>query len=97
MGESPASVLNLTPPSPSSALGDIAFAAFKVLPVDPARVRSGSAAGYAEPADDLAGATTCKEVVDLMVNAVRQACHNAMNGRGPRDDFVIVQEEDVMR
>ncbi|KAG1877755.1 SacI homology domain-containing protein [Suillus subalutaceus] len=55
------------------------FAAFKALPVDPARVRSGSSIGYAEPADDLAGATTCKQVVDMMVDGIKRACEDAGN------------------
>ncbi|KAG1756423.1 phosphoinositide polyphosphatase [Suillus paluster] len=61
-----------------NAAGNMCFAAFKVLPVDPARVRSGFS-GYAEPADDLAGATTCKQVVDLMVDGIRRACDDAGN------------------
>lgn len=58
---------------------NVCFAAFKALPVDPARVRSGSSTGYAEPADDLAGATTCKQVVDMMVDGIKRACEDAGN------------------
>lgn len=58
---------------------NVCFAAFKALPVDPARVRSGSSTGYAEPADDLAGATNCKQVVDMMVDSIKRACEDAGN------------------
>lgn len=71
---------------------DVNFAAFKVLSVDPFRVRSGSVI-YEEPADDLVGATTCKEVVDLMVDAVKRACYEAGNDR--HANLVVV--EDVVR
>ncbi|KIM65349.1 hypothetical protein SCLCIDRAFT_112940 [Scleroderma citrinum Foug A] len=68
---------------------DVNFAAFKVLPVDPFRVRSGSVI-YEEPADDLVGATTCKEVVDLMVDAVKRACYEAGNDR--HANLVVVED-----
>jgi len=67
------------------------FGAFKVLPVDPARIRRESTAGYAEPADDLAGATTCKEVADLMVDTIARACEDI---GGHHEHFVV--EEDVV-
>jgi hypothetical protein len=73
--------------------GDTSFAAFKVLPVDPARVRSESTTGYAEPADDLAGATTCKEAVDLIADAIKRACHDM--GGASDGDFIF--EEDIVR
>lgn len=69
---------------------NVCFAAFKALPVDPARVRSGSSTGYAEPADDLAGATTCKQVVDMMVNNIKRACEDA--GNSP-----VIIDRDVVR
>ncbi|KAG0705071.1 SacI homology domain-containing protein [Suillus ampliporus] len=77
--------------APENAAGAIntCFAAFKVLPVDPARVRSGSSTGYAEPADDLAGATTCKQVVDLMVDGIRRACGDAGNS-------LVIVDRDVV-
>lgn len=58
---------------------NVCFAAFKALPVDPARVRSGSSTGYAEPADDLAGATSCKQVVDMMADSIKRACEDVGN------------------
>ncbi|KAG2157447.1 SacI homology domain-containing protein [Suillus clintonianus] len=68
---------------------NICFAAFKVLPVDPARVRSGSSTGYAEPADDLAGATTCKQVADLMIDSIKRACEDV--GNSP-----VIMDRDVV-
>ncbi|KAG2158469.1 phosphoinositide polyphosphatase [Suillus bovinus] len=68
---------------------NVCFAAFKALPVDPARVRSGSSTGYAEPADDLAGATTCKQVVDMMVDSIKRACEDT--GNSP-----IIMDRDVV-
>ncbi|KAG1903754.1 phosphoinositide polyphosphatase [Suillus fuscotomentosus] len=68
---------------------DVCFAAFKALPVDPARVRSGSSTGYAEPADDLAGATTCKQVVDMMVDSIKRACEDAGNSPVITDRDVV--------
>lgn len=68
---------------------NVCFAAFKALPVDPARVRSGSSTGYAEPADDLAGATTCKQVVDMMVNNIKRACEDAGNSPVITDRDVV--------
>ncbi|KAG1770369.1 SacI homology domain-containing protein [Suillus placidus] len=68
---------------------NVCFAAFKALPVDPARVRSGSSTGYAEPADDLAGATTCKQVVEMMVESIKRACEDA--GNSP-----VIMDRDVV-
>ncbi|KAF9265526.1 hypothetical protein L218DRAFT_957123 [Marasmius fiardii PR-910] len=55
------------------------FAAFKVLPIDPARIRRVSSSGngtaeYADATEELTGAATCKEAVDLVVNAIVSAC-----------------------
>ncbi len=54
------------------------FAAFKALPIDRAW-REGSGSAFVEPAapDDLAGVSTCKEAVDLMVDAIASACRDA--------------------
>lgn len=68
------------------------YAAFKALPVDPARVRRGSSTGYAEPADDLTGASSCKEAVDIMVDAIRRACEDIGNIHGD-----IISDGDVVR
>ena len=70
---------------------DTSFAAFKALPVGATHIRNGSR--YAEPADDLATATSCKEAVDLIVDGIKRACEDI--GNVPGDDFV--SEEDVVR
>ena len=67
------------------------FAAFKALPVDPTRVQRGSGSGYTEPADDLAGTTSCKEAVDLMVDAICRACEDIGNVHGD-----LIQHGDVV-
>lgn len=57
--------------------GDPTFAAFKVLSVDPARVRRSSSTGdglYAEASDEMSLATTCKEAVDLIAESIERAC-----------------------
>ncbi|TFY55822.1 hypothetical protein EVG20_g9178 [Dentipellis fragilis] len=72
--------------------GDTSFAAFKALPIDPARTRRGSTfAESAEPADDLAGAGTCQEAVELMVDAIRRACEDVGNVR-----VGFVKDEDIV-
>ncbi|KAF7974824.1 hypothetical protein HWV62_11181 [Athelia sp. TMB] len=70
------------------------FAAFKALPIDPARIRRGSSTStaYAEPADDLTGAASCKEAVDIIVDAIRRACEDIGNVHG---DLII--DGDVVR
>ncbi|OAX41993.1 hypothetical protein K503DRAFT_421235 [Rhizopogon vinicolor AM-OR11-026] len=73
----------------ATGASDTCFAAFKVLPVEPARIRSGSSARYAEPADDLAGATACNQVVDLMVDIIKRTCEDA--GNSP-----VVMDRDVV-
>ncbi|KAI6022736.1 SacI homology domain-containing protein [Pisolithus marmoratus] len=78
--------------SPRSRIVGDTFAAFKVLPIDPARIEAESTTTYGELTDDLAGATTCREVVDLMVGAIKRACYKA--GAGLHEDFVV--EEDVV-
>lgn len=57
--------------------GDQTFAAFKVLPIDPARIRRSSSTGdgmYAEASDEMSVAATCKEAVDLIVESIEQGC-----------------------
>jgi hypothetical protein len=68
--------------------GDATFAAFKALPVDPARSRQ---AGISS-ADELVGASTCTEAVEIIVTAIRDACVDAGN---VRPDFLT--DEDVVR
>ncbi|KAI6166942.1 SacI homology domain-containing protein [Pisolithus thermaeus] len=77
---------------PRSCIDGDTFAAFKVLPIDPTRVEGEFTTTYGELTDDLTGATTCKEVVDLMVDAIKRAC--CKFGTGLREDFIV--EEDVV-
>ena len=68
------------------------FAAFKALPVDPARVRRSSSTGqgvYAEASDEVTIATTCREAVDLIVESIEEAC-KAVGGKA------TVMYEDVV-
>ncbi|KIY43445.1 hypothetical protein FISHEDRAFT_53223 [Fistulina hepatica ATCC 64428] len=61
--------------------GDTTFAAFKILPIDPTRLRRGSSFGggdsYAEPADELSDASSCQEAVDRIVETIQRACDDA--------------------
>jgi hypothetical protein len=68
------------------------YAAFKALPVDPTRTQPGSNTGYAEPADDLTGASTCKEAVDLMTDMIRRAAEDLGNSHAN-----FVTNSDVVR
>ena len=54
------------------------FAAFKALPIDRAR-RDINGSAFVEPSapDDLASVNTCQEAVDLMVDAIVDACRDA--------------------
>lgn len=70
---------------------DTTFAAFKVLPIDPARSRRENGSFF-EPADELTGVSNCKEAVDVMVEAVHRACLDAKGGQGE-----FVTEGDVVR
>lgn len=77
-----------------AAGAETTFAAFKVLPIDPARIRRASSTGgssYAEPADELSGASSCKQAVDLIVESIRKACEDIGGADG---DFVT--NEDVV-
>lgn len=72
------------------------FAAFKVLPIDPARIRRASSTGgnveYTEAADELSGASNCQEAVDLITDSIRKACEDV---GGVDGNFVT--SEDVVR
>lgn len=70
---------------------ETAFAAFKALPVDPARARRESGS-FIQTADELANAKNCKEAVDMIVDAVRQACKDVGS-----DHHEFVTEADVVR
>ncbi|KAJ7510013.1 SacI homology domain-containing protein [Mycena galericulata] len=73
------------------------FAAFKVLPIDPARTRRASSMGgggaYVDSAEELSGAGNCREAVDLMVDSIRRACDDLGNDGGRAG---LVVEEDVV-
>ncbi|KAF8635542.1 hypothetical protein AX17_003925 [Amanita inopinata Kibby_2008] len=76
------------------------FAAFKVLPVDPARIRRASSTGdggYAEASDELNNASTCREAVDLIVDSVERACRDVgWRGRIVEGDVVGLEEAQKM-
>lgn len=71
---------------------ETAFAAFKALPIDPTRVTRGSGSGFTEPADELTGASSCQEAVDLMVDDIQRACRDVGNGHSE-----FVKMADVVR
>ena len=70
---------------------DIIFAAFKALPVDPARSRRENGS-FIQSQDELSSAKNCKEAVDMIVDAIQQACKDMGN---ERPDFIT--EADVVR
>ncbi|KAL0946732.1 hypothetical protein HGRIS_012911 [Hohenbuehelia grisea] len=74
-----------------AASSDRAFAAFKVLPIDPARIRRGPSSGglYAETADELTGAANCRDAADMIVESIRRACEDIGN---TRPDFVSYED-----
>jgi len=78
-----------------SAGSQTTFAAFKVLPIDPARIRRGSSTGgnveYMEAADELSGVSNCKEAADLIVESIQRACEDI---GGAHREFIT--EEDVV-
>jgi hypothetical protein len=72
-----------------------------VLPIDPTRTRRASSFGgnqaYVDSAEELSGAGSCREVVDLMVDSIRRACEEMGNdGRGADGVVGLVAEEDVV-
>jgi len=73
----------------STKTGTRSFAAFKALPVDPARNmrRTNMSSGrYSETSEEVADALNCREVVDRIVDAISRVCE-----RG----FIV--NEDVVR
>lgn len=75
--------------------GKESFAAFKVLPIDPARSRremSGASEQYVEISDEMQGASSCREAVDLIVDRICGACEEIGGGQGR-----FVSEDDVVR
>ncbi|KAF9469322.1 SacI homology domain-containing protein [Collybia nuda] len=77
-----------------AAGAETTYAAFKVLPIDPARRRASSSSGggsYAEASDELSGASSCQEAVDLIVDSIRRACEDV----GAADGSFVVDEDVV--
>lgn len=78
------------------------FAAFKVLPIDPARMRRASTGGdlmYAETADELSDASNCQEAADLIVDSIRRAREDVGvvdNGFVTNEDVVSLAEAQRM-
>ena len=70
--------------------GEVTFAAFKALPIDPARSRRENGSFF-EPADELTGAGNCQEAVDMMVDAIHRACIDIGN-----DAAEFVRQGDVV-
>ncbi|KAF8275070.1 SacI homology domain-containing protein [Lactarius quietus] len=88
------------PPSPvvhsggrsDAAASPTSFAAFKALPIDPARTHRADGSTFVEPAapDEFAG--TCREAVDHMVDCIVRACIDASGG----DSAPVVRQEDIV-
>jgi hypothetical protein len=88
------------PPSPvvrgsrsDAAVDTTSFAAFKALPIDPARTCGHDGSTFVESAapDEFLG--TCREAVDRMVDCIVRACIDASGG-----DFApVVRQEDIVR
>lgn len=80
---------------------ETSFAAFKALPIDPTRTRRASSFGgteaYVDSTEELSGAGSCREAVDLMVDSIRRACEEMGNdGRSGEGVAGLVAEEDVV-
>ena len=80
------------------------FVAFKALPIDPARSRRGTGSFEETAGDDLAGARSCREAVEVMVEAIRRACVDIGGGGGSTisageggKDGEFVKEVDIVR
>ena len=72
------------------------YAAFKVLPNDPARIRRESSAisdMHIAMSDEMQSAATCREAVDLIVDRIWRACEDAGGAQG--ENFVV--QKDVVR
>jgi phosphatidylinositol 4-phosphatase len=78
------------------------FAAFKALPIDPARIRRASSMGHGDTytsANDLDEASSCKEAVDMIVDNIRKACEdmgNSHDGLVKEGDVVSLAEAQQM-
>lgn len=69
----------------------LSFVALKALLIDPVRSRRGTGS-FDEYADDLAGATTFKEAVNVIVDAIRRALEDLGNADG-----LSIMESDIVR
>lgn len=75
--------------------GQVNYAAFKVLPVDSARLNRESSATsefYVATSDEMQSASTCREAADLIVDKIYQACEDVGGGQ---NDFLV--REDIVR
>lgn len=83
----------------AGASGTVNFGAFKVLPIDPGRVKrhssyeSEASDGGGGMSDEMRGAATCREAVDLIVERIERACGDIGGAQGK--DFIV--SEDVVR
>lgn len=86
------SLLNTT--SLATVGSQTTFAAFKMLPIDPARIRraSSSGGGYSDAAEEMSGASTCQEAVALIVDSIRRACEDVGSAHGE-----FITDADVVR
>lgn len=78
----------------SAGRGEKLFAAFKALPIDPARIRRGSSTSsgpYSETSEEVAGASSCREVVNRVVESISRACEDIGSSHGS-----LVADEDVV-
>ncbi|KAE9409523.1 hypothetical protein BT96DRAFT_872168 [Gymnopus androsaceus JB14] len=91
---------SLSSPGPGSGGVNTTFAAFKMLPIDPARVRRASSYGSetardysytSQGADELTGAANCQEAVEMVVDVIRRACEDIGSAR---QKFIV--DEDVV-
>ncbi|KAF8912099.1 SacI homology domain-containing protein [Gymnopilus junonius] len=70
------------------------FAAFKVLPIDPGKVRrmssySSDVSEIGGISEEMQGASTCKEAVDLIVEKIQKACEDIGGAQG---DFITLED-----
>jgi hypothetical protein len=79
----------------SAGTGENIFAAFKALPIDPARIQRGSSTTsgpYSETSEEIAGSSSCREVIDRIVDSISRACRDIGAGNG-----AFITHEDVVR
>uniref|UniRef100_A0A8H7Y3J5 SAC domain-containing protein n=1 Tax=Psilocybe cubensis TaxID=181762 RepID=A0A8H7Y3J5_PSICU len=82
--------------STAGASGTVNFGAFKVLPIDPGRVRRHSSYGSEASdggggmSDEMRGAATCREAVDLIVERIERACGDVGGAQGK--NFIVLED-----